>query len=261
MRSLIVVLVAATLAQAAPPDTVIHHAKIFTGIAGRPFAEAIAIRGDRIAAVGSNDQIQSTAGASTRSIDAAGRVVIPGFNDAHIHINPQPALAPLPGNGQEPSWAEVRSALVDAIAKTPSGPPLVGIIGGRVLEEPGANREALDAISASRPIELPRVDRPRIHSQLCGLAAVQRREDRPDPPGGSYGRDASGRINGRLHEYAGFRLSLPVDENRQLEVWREVAQQLAAWGITSVQNLTFEGSRDRAYVARHTPELRIGSCR
>ena len=81
-------------------------------------------------------------------------------------------------------------------------------------------------------------------------------DNQPDPPGGSYGRDASGRLDGRLYEYA-VRLSLPVDEDRQRDVWREIAGQLAAFGITSVQNMTFEASRDRAYLARHPSAFRM----
>src|SRR4030095_4651736 len=131
-----------------------HHAKIFTGIAGRPFATAIAIRGDRIAAIGTDDAVLTTADASTRRIDGEGRVVIPGFNDAHIHINPQPPTTAVSLNGQEPAWEEVRSALTEALAKSATGPMLTGAIGGRVLQDRRATREALDRISTTRPITL-----------------------------------------------------------------------------------------------------------
>jgi predicted amidohydrolase YtcJ len=106
--------------QSAAPDLVIHHAKIFTGIAGRPFATAIAVRGDRIAAIGTDDAVLATAEASTRRIDGEGRVVIPGLNNAHTHINPQPPVTAVPLHGQEPAWEEVQSALTDALAT--SGP-------------------------------------------------------------------------------------------------------------------------------------------
>jgi predicted amidohydrolase YtcJ len=257
MRLFIVILAGlATLAQAAPPDVVIHHAKIFSGVAGRPFAEAIAIRGDRIVAVGSNEQVLKTADASTRSIDGAGRVVVPGFNDAHMHINPQPPMVPVAVNGQEPSWAEVRSALQDAIAKSPSGPMLIAIIGGRVLEDRDANRETLDAISASRPI---RLDAWTGHGTILNSAALRLyniRDDQSDPPGGFHGRGAGGRLDGRLYEYAEFPLSLPVDEKFQAEAWPAILGQLAAFGITTVQNMTFAASRDRAYFAKQAPAIR-----
>jgi predicted amidohydrolase YtcJ len=259
MRFSIVVLVGlATLVQTpARPEIVIHHAKIFTGVSGRPYAEAVAILGDRIVAVGSNEQVLSMAGASTRRIDAAGRVVVPGFNDAHTHLSPQPVSDPVPVNGMDPSWAEVRSALENAIAKSPSGRMLSATIGGRVLGDRGANRESLDAISASRPIRLNAWTGHGIILNSAALGLYNIRDNQTDPPGGSYGRDASGRLDGRLYEYAGFRLSLPVDENRQGDVWRELAGQLAAFGITSVQSMTFEASRDRAYFGQHPPEFRM----
>jgi len=247
----------ATLGQAPPPPIVIHHAKIFSGVAGRPFAEAIAIRGDRIVAVGTNDQILSAAGPSTRRIDAGGRLVVPGFNDAHTHLGPQPPSEAIPVNGQEPSWAEVHSGLQDAIAKAPAGPMLTASIGSRVLEDRTVNRDALDAISASRPIRLNVWTGHGVILNSAALRLYNIRDDQRDPPGGRYGRDANGRLDGRLDEYAGFRLSLLVDENRQREVWQGIARQLAAFGITSVQNMTFDAARDRAYFGQHPPSFRI----
>jgi len=258
VRALIVALASiAAFAQAPPPEIVIHHAKIFTGIAGRPFAEAIAVRGDRIVAIGTNDQVLRTAPPSARRIDAGGRVVVPGFNDAHTHLGPQPASVSTPVNGLEPSWAEVRSGLQDAIAKSPAGPMLTASIGSRVLEDRGVNRDTLDAISASRPIRLNAWTGHGVVLNSAALKLYDIRDDRRDPPGGRYGRDASGRLDGRLYEYAGFRLSLPVDENRQREVWQGIAEQLAVFGITSVQNMTFDASRDRAFFAHHPPAFRI----
>lgn len=243
--------------QSAAPDLVIHHAKIFTGIAGRPFATAIAIRGDRIAAIGTDDAVLTTADASTRRIDGEGRVVIPGFNDAHIHINPQPPATAVPLNGQEPAWEEVQSALTDALAKSATGPMLTAAIGGRVLEDRRATREALDRISAARPIKLCAWTGHGCILNSAALTLYGIGEDQADPPGGSYGRDASRRLDGRLYEYAGFRLSLAVDEDRQTQVWQATSRQLAAWGITSIQNMTFEADRDRTFFGRHPQSLRV----
>src|SRR4051812_47304977 len=70
----------------AAADLVITHANVWTGEAGQPAANAVAIVGDRIAAVGSADEIEQWRGAGTREIDAGGRRVLPGFNDAHVHF-------------------------------------------------------------------------------------------------------------------------------------------------------------------------------
>jgi predicted amidohydrolase YtcJ len=134
---------------------------------------------------------------------------------------------------------------------------LTAAIGGKVLEDRRATREALDRMSAARPITLYAWTR---HGYILNSAALTLYgigEDQADPPSGSYGRDASRRLDGRLYEYAGFRLSLAVDENRQTQIWQATSKQLAAWGITSIQNMTFEADRDRTFFARHPPSLRV----
>src|SRR5258707_12734881 len=73
-----------------PPDLIIHHAKVFTADPAHRSAEAVAIRGNRIVAVGTNTEVMALAGDGTKRIDAGGRVVIPGFNDAHTHQGPRP---------------------------------------------------------------------------------------------------------------------------------------------------------------------------
>ena len=85
LRALCAVLFSACTSS--PPDTVVVNGKVFTADSARPWAEALAIRGDRIVAVGSTDDISKLANADTRVIDAGGRVVVPGFNDAHDHIS------------------------------------------------------------------------------------------------------------------------------------------------------------------------------
>src|SRR5690606_35096718 len=72
---------------ASDPDLVIHNARVFTADPANECAEAVLIRGERIALVGSNDDILAAAGANARLIDAEGRLVIPGLNDAHAHVS------------------------------------------------------------------------------------------------------------------------------------------------------------------------------
>lgn len=72
------------------PDLVIRHAKVFTNDTARPWAEAVAIKGERVVAVGADAAIAALAGPSTRVIDAGGRVLVPGFNDARVDLPLQP---------------------------------------------------------------------------------------------------------------------------------------------------------------------------
>ncbi|HET7705506.1 MAG TPA: amidohydrolase, partial [Thermoanaerobaculia bacterium] len=67
----------------AAPDLVLLNGKVFTSDSSRPWAEAIAIRGERIFAVGSTNDIRELADADTKVVNLLGRTVVPGINDAH----------------------------------------------------------------------------------------------------------------------------------------------------------------------------------
>lgn len=87
IRLLAAVVAALSLAQAtASPDLILHNARVYTVDASRPTAEAIAIRGDRIARVGANAEILALRGSGTRVIDVAGATIVPGLQDAHGHF-------------------------------------------------------------------------------------------------------------------------------------------------------------------------------
>ena len=91
----LVVLVAGALMPLAAQEAVhlaIVNAVVYTVDAQRPTAEALAIRGDRIVAVGSTAEIKKLVGGRARVIDARGGFVTPGFNDAHVHIDSTGAL-------------------------------------------------------------------------------------------------------------------------------------------------------------------------
>src|SRR2546421_9651069 len=105
-------------AQSAAPDLIIYDAKIFTGDPATPWAQAIAITGDHITAVGTNDQVRSMAARSTKSRDAQGRVVIPGLNDALVQQCTTPAFAI--GSELDASGEDVRAAIAGAVDETPA---------------------------------------------------------------------------------------------------------------------------------------------
>ncbi len=70
----------------APADTIVLHGRVYTESAKQPWAQAVAIRGARIVAVGSDAEIEKLCAPGTKIIDAAGRLVLPGFVDSHIHF-------------------------------------------------------------------------------------------------------------------------------------------------------------------------------
>ncbi len=81
------VLLASALAQSRPAaDLIVVNSKVWTSDKNHPTAQAVAVLGERIVAVGSNSQIEAWRDAKTRVIDAEGKLLLPGFNDAHVHF-------------------------------------------------------------------------------------------------------------------------------------------------------------------------------
>jgi len=84
-RLLLVGVWSVATAGAQVPDTIYYNANVITMSPNRPTAQALAIRGDRFAAVGNNDEVLKTAGPQTRKIDLAGKCVVPGIVESHVH--------------------------------------------------------------------------------------------------------------------------------------------------------------------------------
>ncbi|MDQ3169152.1 MAG: amidohydrolase [Acidobacteriota bacterium] len=238
-------LIAAPGAQEAP-SIVIVNARVFTGVAATPWAEAVAITGERISTVGTNAEARAAASPSTRVIDAGGKVIVPGFNDAHAHVGAGLVMTSLdgpPAVEHDPSLAEVTQRLAAAVAKAPDGQWVIGEIGARVLDDPAATRFALDAVAPRHPVILQAWTG---HGVLFNSAALRKlgvRDAEPDPPGGFYARTAGTRaITGVAHEYADYilrqRMNAPVGRAARVEAMRLYAAEAARFGITSTQVMT-----------------------
>ncbi|PYQ39647.1 MAG: hypothetical protein DMF77_20865, partial [Acidobacteria bacterium] len=137
------------------PDLILAGGKIFTADPARPWAEALAIAGDRIVTIGSSAEVRPLAGHATRVVELQKRVVVPGFNDAHMHLGA--GLGPgvsLSLGSNEPALADVVRALATEAARAPVGTWLRGEIGARVLDDPAATRATLDPITPNHPVLL-----------------------------------------------------------------------------------------------------------
>src|SRR4051812_21680894 len=125
MKKTIFLLLLATLfpnsffSQQPSADLILFHGRIFTAVPDQNFTEAIAIKGERILAVGSDDVVTKLAGARTRLIDLQGRTVIPGINDAHFHFMPDPQGFQLQFHTSGPGLAETLAAVKDAVGRVP----------------------------------------------------------------------------------------------------------------------------------------------
>jgi predicted amidohydrolase YtcJ len=243
----LLLLLAATLALAAPqaPDLVIVNARVFTGVDSQPWAEAIAVAGERISHVGTTADIRARAGATTRVVDAEGRLVIPGINDAHVHIGAMPPGTQLEGPPpmeHDPTLAEIQARVKAAAGKAPAGQWIFGAIGAVVLEDPKATRFALDDVAPGHTVALTSWTG---HGTLYNTAALRRlgvTDEELDPAGGFFVRMPGSRtVSGLVHEYADFilrqRISAEAGGPAQIAAAREFGQAAAAFGITSLQSM------------------------
>lgn len=234
-----------TAAASAAPRTILHGGKVFTSDSSAPWAEAVVIEGDHVVAVGTNAQILPLANNKTKKVNLGGRLVIPGLNDAHVHVTvPEGAYLNttsfIPGPG--PTLAEVKGMIAGAASGLPAGTWLFAFIGSNVFDDDTANRFALDTVSPNHPVILfgwtghgmwlnTRA------MQVLGISATE-----PDPLGGYFERlPGSNVITGEAHEYAEFgirRKLLGLLSNADLVAqYQAFAADAVKLGFTSLQDM------------------------
>ncbi|MCC5479251.1 amidohydrolase [Streptomyces barringtoniae] len=202
-------------------------------------ATAVAVTGDRITAVG-HDELRDLAGPRTDVVDLAGRLLLPGFQDAHVH--PVPAGLELAQcDLSDTTTAEETVAAVRAYAE--AHPEREWILGGGWSMEAFAGgtptKELLDAVVPDRPVYLPNRDHHGawVNSRALELAGIGR--DTPDPADGRIERDAAGEPGGTLQEGAMQlvgRLTPPATPADRLAALLHAQRHLHALGITAWQD-------------------------
>jgi len=245
-RLAVVLVVSACACSSATPevDLVIDNARVWTVDPERPNAEAIAILGDRIAAVGASAELAPYRERAKRVLDAGGRRVLPGFNDAHVHLvqaGEQLASVHLKDAESPDAFAERIGAQA---ASLPEGEWILGGDWDEQLWEPAElpTKELIDELTPNHPVLVIRYDghMALANSLALSLAGVSR--DTPDPPaGGSIVRDADGEPTGVLKIAAMSLVESAVpqmsDERRRAAALRGLAHA-ASLGVTSIQDMT-----------------------
>ncbi|MEA2239734.1 MAG: hypothetical protein QOC81_4458 [Thermoanaerobaculia bacterium] len=244
-------------AQTAAPDLIVHHGKVFTADPAHRWAEAVAIRGNRIVAVGTNAEIAALAGDATRRVDAGGRVVVPGFNDAHTHQGPQPPERFELSMDPDPTWELANAALVNSAEETAGDVWIFGTIGPKLLADPAVTREALDKAAGRRKVMLSSWTG---HGKIFSSAAMEAlriRDTAADPAGGWYERNAKQQLTGKMFEYAGWnaerRVAESVSDAEAIDQLKAFSDQAVAFGITSIQNMSMAPLARFEKVERHAP--------
>jgi len=225
-------------------DLIIVNGNMHTMDRNHPTAEAIAIDGNRIIAVGSNDEIKKLAGANTKVIDAKGQLVLPGFNDAHVHFM---------SGGFQLSSVDLRDAntpqefaerIRDFAGKLPKGR---WITGGDWDHErwPDAKlptKELIDRYTPDTPVFVNRLDghMALANSLALKLAGVSR--ETKDPDGGVIVRDSkTGEPTGILKDAAQsfvWKVIPAASFEEKLAAARAATNHAASLGVTSVQDMS-----------------------
>ena len=212
-----------------------------------PDAEAIAVRGGRIAAVGSTDEALEHVTPETEVIDLDGRAALPGFIDTHVHV-PMAGRRMAHVNCRSPpngSIEDVLDRIAERAAQTPDGEWIVcsGYNLGLVWEEEGRHidRWDVDEAAPENPVQINSVGGHTgsiYNSAALDIAGIDRETPDPEPPA-VIERDSEGRPSGLLSEEAELPLleSIPEESRAERrESVRRAVDQLLAWGVTTAHD-------------------------
>jgi hypothetical protein len=225
---------------AAYADLAFVNGAVYTVDAGRSRARAVAVKGGRVMHVGQDDDVRELIGPATEVLDLEGRMLLPGFQDAHVHPV-SGGLDMLRCDLHALATAEEYLMAIRSYADV--NPDREWILGGGWSMDvfPGGTptREALDAVVPDRPAFLPNRDGHStwVNSAALRIAGVTR--DTPDPVDGRIERDATGEPTGSLHEGAMDlvgRLTLPPSPEEMVEGLRKGQAHLHSLGITAWQD-------------------------
>jgi predicted amidohydrolase YtcJ len=230
-------------AQKPAADLIVVNAKVRTMDSAKPTAEALAVVGNKIVAVGSTQEIRALAGASTKTIDAGGRLVIPGFNDSHVHFLDGGAGLSSVDLRDAKTPQEFVERIKNFAAKLPKGR---WILNGNWDHEnwTPANlptKEMIDAATPDNPVFINRLDGHMTLSNSLALKLAGVDKNTKDVPGGEIVRDAGGNPTGVLKDAAMNyvqKVIPPATFEQKLEFLQAATDYAASLGVTSVQDMS-----------------------
>jgi len=224
-------------------DVVIVHGKVWTVDAQKPRAEAVAIHGSRIIAVGSEADIAKWIGPATKKIDAQGTTVLPGFIDSHVHFST---------GGGETSGVHLRDAntpqefarrIGEHAKKLPKGEWMLGgtwdheLWGGTPLP----SHDWIDTLTPDTPVFVSRYDGHMAMANALALRLAGVTRETKDPPGGTIVRDKDGNPTGLMKDAAMglvFHVIPPPSEEQLLRMIHAAMDEARHFGVTSVHDIS-----------------------
>jgi len=246
-----------------PVTLILINGKIWTENPNQREVEAVAIGGNRIVAVGTTAEISPLKGPETRVIDLAGKRVVPGFNDAHVHFFSGGADLAGPQLRDAKSQQEFRDTLA-AFAKTqPKGRWITGGNWDHENWRPAAlpTHELIDAVTKDWPVFVNRLDGHMSLANSVALKLAHIDRNTKDVTGGVIVRDSTGNPTGILKDAAQDLVNnvMPPPSADQIRTAVLAAQSYAnAQGVTSVQDMSASPDVFRVYQQMmHDGELRV----
>jgi len=227
----------------ASADLILSNGRIWTGDSQRPLAEAVAIRGNRISAVGTNAEVMKLRAETTRVIDLRNRLVTPGFIDNHVHFI---------SGGLQLSSVQLRDAKtpqefarrIGEFARTlPKGRWITGGDWDHELWSPVRlpTRQMIDELTPDHPVFVSRLDG---HMALANSLALRLggiTRDTPDPAGGTIVRDQQGEPTGLLKDNAMDPVWAVIPSPtlaQRVEAARAALREAARLGVTSLNDMS-----------------------
>jgi predicted amidohydrolase YtcJ len=221
-------------------DLIITGAKIWTGDSQNPEAQAIAVLGGHVVAVGTDRDVMAWRGATTKVVPAGGKRMVPGFNDAHVHI--------LDG-GQELAAVQLKDVtsadefarrIGERAARMPRGEWVTGGTWDETKWQPVAipTRQLIDRSAPDVPVAVGRYDGHMLVANSLALKLAGITAATPDPPGGVIVRDASGEPTGALKDAAMelvTRAIPPLTHEQRRAIIERALRHAASLGVTSLQ--------------------------
>ncbi len=227
-------------------DLIITNAKVWTVDKAQPTAQAVAVLGERIVAVGSNADVDAWRGPNTRVIDAGGHLLLPGFNDSHVHF----VSGGLQLDSIELNDATSAEEFVHRIAErakhAPKGEWILGGDWDETKWTPAKlpTKELIDSVTPDTPVFVGRYDGHMGLANSVALRIAGITSKTPDPTGGVIVRDAQGNPTGALKDAALDLMdkSIPtLSHDQRLHAVKRALAHAASLGVTSVQEMDDNG--------------------